>query len=517
MYKIGELSKLCNISVKTLRFYDAQGLLIPDEIDRFTGYRYYSAAKLAECYRIIALKELGFTLEEIRAQLAAKEDNERIVASLDGKVSELNDLIESTQKQLRRIETMKTYLTQGESTMFNIIIRTEDTLRVAYLRGTYPHKSDALSAAEKIASALPRAMVGKRRVIINYEIEYREEDFDLAACVEIIGKMPKGAPYEEKVITYGKSVASLICHKEALDEAYQAMIRHLNEICQKPCGAYYEIYHDDGTVELKVPVCPLILTSAAPAEDQVLPPFEDDPAAFGKWQLLDIVPTREHFVYGKPKCEHPDGLTELCLIDGGQPYWVVQGWTKGYLFFHSGMNGSVRQLPYTIESDGTHTLLFLSMNRESDGIYPGYDVPELYVYEQIECRHYTSADELRKCDNVDLPFVDDPVVLGAWNVVDFVKEPDLFEPTSPIYPREHLMILQFQFEPDGILRFTTKQKSNSTFYTWTAGYVLSRHNQTASAYDIRTIDGKEYMFWEWKSGDYIYGKRKPLYYVFVKE
>ncbi len=45
MYKIGELSKLSQIPVKTLRFYDAEGILVPDEIDEFTGYRYYGAAK----------------------------------------------------------------------------------------------------------------------------------------------------------------------------------------------------------------------------------------------------------------------------------------------------------------------------------------------------------------------------------------------------------------------------------------------------------------------------------------
>lgn len=44
MYKIGELSRLCRIPVKTLRYYDNEGVLVPDEIDRFTGYRYYSAA-----------------------------------------------------------------------------------------------------------------------------------------------------------------------------------------------------------------------------------------------------------------------------------------------------------------------------------------------------------------------------------------------------------------------------------------------------------------------------------------
>ena len=87
MYKIGELSKLCSISVKTLRYYDAEGLLVPDEIDKFTGYRYYSASKLEDCYRIIALKELGFSLEEIRVQLTA-DDNARIAAALEEKLNE---------------------------------------------------------------------------------------------------------------------------------------------------------------------------------------------------------------------------------------------------------------------------------------------------------------------------------------------------------------------------------------------------------------------------------------------
>ena len=106
MYKIGELSKLCNISVKTLRYYDAEGLLIPDEIDKFTGYRYYSASKLEDCYRIIALKELGFSLDEIRVQLTTN-DNEKITAALNAKLDELQGLIKTTQTQLKTIETIK--------------------------------------------------------------------------------------------------------------------------------------------------------------------------------------------------------------------------------------------------------------------------------------------------------------------------------------------------------------------------------------------------------------------------
>ena len=54
MFKIGEFSKFSQVTVKTLRYYDQIGLLKPAEIDRFTGYRYYSASQLPRLHRILA-------------------------------------------------------------------------------------------------------------------------------------------------------------------------------------------------------------------------------------------------------------------------------------------------------------------------------------------------------------------------------------------------------------------------------------------------------------------------------
>mgnify|MGYP003299319532 CR=1 FL=1 len=139
--------------------------------------------------------------------------------------------------------------------MFNIIIRATDEVRVAYIRKNYLSKTDAFDDIEKIKSNLPKAILGKRKIIINYETEYREADFDLAACMEIVGKLPVSCEYEEKTISLGTNVASLICKSDELDDAYKAMIKHLDGSSYKVCGAYYEIYHDDKTVELKVPVC----------------------------------------------------------------------------------------------------------------------------------------------------------------------------------------------------------------------------------------------------------------------
>ena len=62
-FKIGEFSRLCKVTVRTLRHYEKIGLLAPGETDRWTGYRYYTAAQMQTMGSIKRLKELGYTLE----------------------------------------------------------------------------------------------------------------------------------------------------------------------------------------------------------------------------------------------------------------------------------------------------------------------------------------------------------------------------------------------------------------------------------------------------------------------
>lgn len=64
-FKIGEFSKLNRVTVKTLRHYEEIGLLVPSQVDKWTGYRYYDVCQLGRMNTIRYLKELGFTLEEI--------------------------------------------------------------------------------------------------------------------------------------------------------------------------------------------------------------------------------------------------------------------------------------------------------------------------------------------------------------------------------------------------------------------------------------------------------------------
>ena len=505
MYKIGELSKLCNISVKTLRYYDAEGLLVPDEIDKFTGYRYYSASKLEDCYRIIALKELGFSLDEIRVQLTTN-DNEKITAALNAKLAELQALIETTQTQLRTIESIKTNLTEGESKMFNIIIRATDEVRVAYIRKNYLTKTEAFDDIEKTKRNLPKTLLGKRKIIINYETEYRETDFDLAACIEIVGKLPTSYEYEEKTISLGANVASLICKADELDDAYKAMIKYLDGSYYEICGAYYEIYHEDGTVELKIPVCVHKDQRLYSKDTQI--PFVDDPEACGTWEFLDIVPTHEHFVYGKPKYSNSVWLQKLHFIDGGQPYWVIPKWTKGKIYTLTGDREELIEHPYTIITDQGRKLMFIEIKMHEN------DATELWVYEQTDSSHIAAKEEIQICDNTDYPFVIDKKVLGVWKAFDFIRNRDDFNPTEKTWKGGDLFLQRVEFLSDG--RLITVTKNRESTINWTKGLELNKYNKTACAYEIIEHEGKEFLILEWKSGDYSFAG-KIHYYVFTRE
>lgn len=69
MFKIGEFSKITQVAGSQLRYYDEIGLLNPAKIDEWTGYRYYSAQQIPRLNRILALKDLGLSLDQVRRML----------------------------------------------------------------------------------------------------------------------------------------------------------------------------------------------------------------------------------------------------------------------------------------------------------------------------------------------------------------------------------------------------------------------------------------------------------------
>ncbi|MBI3099356.1 MAG: hypothetical protein HYY93_14115 [Planctomycetes bacterium] len=114
----------------------------------------------------------------------------------------------------------------------------------------------------------------------------------------------------------------------------------------------------------------------------------------------------------------------------------------------------------------------------------------------------------RQVDNLDLAFIDDPAAVGRWRSVDFVETASDFEPGSPRWSGD-LYLRELVLLPGG--------KSEQPWWTWTRGVIMHREDQTASHYEIREIEGSKYMFFEWKSGDYVIRHMKPCFYVLKRE
>lgn len=89
MFTIGDFARHGRVSVRMLRHYDATGLLRPAHVDPATGYRYYTAAQLARLNRVIALKDLGFTLQQVQEILDEKVTTEELRAMLRLRRAEL--------------------------------------------------------------------------------------------------------------------------------------------------------------------------------------------------------------------------------------------------------------------------------------------------------------------------------------------------------------------------------------------------------------------------------------------
>ena len=103
MFRIGEFSQITRVTVDTLRYYDALGLLKPANVDPFTGYRYYSARQIMSLNRIVALKEVGFSLEEIARILEDKLTTDQLRGMLKAQLVRAESEIESAQSRRGRV------------------------------------------------------------------------------------------------------------------------------------------------------------------------------------------------------------------------------------------------------------------------------------------------------------------------------------------------------------------------------------------------------------------------------
>ena len=191
--KIGEFSRLMQVTVKTLRHYETKGLLMPYEVDEWTGYRYYSLAQMQRMQSIRQMQRLGFSLEEIR-DLLDDETHAPSIELLDEKIRTTEKLLAELNERLAKLLEWRDSRKKAKS-MEKIIIQELPEIIVASHREVIPDY-DALGplCCMKIGPAM--AAAGCRCpepgycFTIDHNKEYRTENIDIEYCEQVEEMLP---------------------------------------------------------------------------------------------------------------------------------------------------------------------------------------------------------------------------------------------------------------------------------------------------------------------------------------
>ncbi len=247
MFKIGDFSKLSQVSVKTLRYYDEIGLLKPSEIDRFTGYRYYTAAQLSRLHRILALKDLGLALEQIGRMLDKTLSAEQIRGMLKLKQAEIEQHIEDEQTRLTRVATLLRQIEQEDiMPTQEIVVKRIEPQRVAAIRdvvSTFPAQGQLWGELDAYLAQHHIAPVGPC-LTIYHDTEYRDHDVELEVC-EPVARTVTG---EGRVRAYElPAVETMACTLHYGDfhnvgETYDALLRWIEANGYRISGCNREVY-----------------------------------------------------------------------------------------------------------------------------------------------------------------------------------------------------------------------------------------------------------------------------------
>ncbi|GGY41550.1 MerR family transcriptional regulator [Streptomyces xanthochromogenes] len=137
MFTIGDFARHGRVSVRMLRHYDATGLLRPAHVDPATGYRHYTAHQLARLNRVIALKELGFTLQQVQKILDELVSTEELRGMLRLRRAELEATVAAAAGRLVQVEArLRSIESEGHMPTNDVVIKSIPAMRVAELTAT---------------------------------------------------------------------------------------------------------------------------------------------------------------------------------------------------------------------------------------------------------------------------------------------------------------------------------------------------------------------------------------------
>ncbi len=243
LYKIGMFAAMNHVTVKALRFYEEQGLLMPALIHPETGYRYYKLSQMAILHQITALKQAGFTLEEI-TQVNSGANEESVLLK---KKTELLAKIADLTKQVAVLEG---FLSKRKTSLSSpVLIKTIPETTVAFMQ-------TRLATYDCLFERMPEMGVWMEKAgctcalpeycFTNYlEPAYKDEDILVELCESVTEAKQELGDLRFK--TLPEIQAACIFHKgsyTAFPESYETVLKYIEENEYEIVGPIRESYID---------------------------------------------------------------------------------------------------------------------------------------------------------------------------------------------------------------------------------------------------------------------------------
>jgi DNA-binding transcriptional MerR regulator len=197
VFKIGEFSRIARVSARLLRFYDELGLLKPGVVDATTGYRFYTSAQLQRLNRILVLKDLGLSLEQIGGVIDDAATADQLRAMLLVRRSDAERALAEEAARLKLIESRIAQLDAGAATLDDVLIRAEPARRVITVRDTLSSFVAARviigQLAQLLPKLLPREVLGSL-IGIAHSAEFEPDAIDVELGFVLNGEPPGELP-----------------------------------------------------------------------------------------------------------------------------------------------------------------------------------------------------------------------------------------------------------------------------------------------------------------------------------
>ncbi|HHX71048.1 MAG: MerR family transcriptional regulator [Miniphocaeibacter sp.] len=192
MFKIGEFSKLSNITIKMLRHYDEIGLLKADKVDENTNYRYYSAKQLEKAAKITIYKDLGFSLKKIKSLIDSEHKEEELLTYYKLRIEEIKEEQEKLEKQIHKLKIVSDINKNLNMIKYNVVEKIIPQRKVISLRKKIPTYYDEGILWNEIYEIITKNNIKPiydgYTMAIYHDDEYKEEDIDVEIQVTVEDK-----------------------------------------------------------------------------------------------------------------------------------------------------------------------------------------------------------------------------------------------------------------------------------------------------------------------------------------